>query len=231
MKSQFEIGETVILNNDVMDGLPDRVGERAVVINVLYHSPNYDYDVEFDDSTIAPVKYNELNMLTPVDKKYMDFIFTGNKVNYLDDVEVTIIKCDYLNRKAEIKHEDESCEVVDFMYLGTASDVSKVIESLNIDSLEESPRATKHRKVIEEIHNTFNIKNADYGNSFGEQFNEYGLLSAVIRLDDKMRRLKQLMKQDAQVKDESIRDTVLDMANYAIMTVMELDKEKCNVQR
>jgi hypothetical protein len=39
-----------------------------------------------------------------------------------------------------------------------------------------------------------------------------------------MRRLKQLIKQEAQVKDESIRDTVLDLANYAIMTVMELDK-------
>jgi hypothetical protein len=53
-----------------------------------------------------------------------------------------------------------------------------------------------------------------------------GYLSAVIRLDDKMRRLKQLLKQDAQVKDESIRDTVLDLANYAIMTVMELDNNK-----
>jgi hypothetical protein len=89
-------------------------------------------------------------------------------------------------------------------------------------------RTEKHRLVIEEIHETFKIKNADYGNSFGEQYSEYGLLSAVIRLDDKMRRLKQLMKQDAQVKDESIRDTILDMANYGIMTVMELDNdERC----
>lgn len=86
-------------------------------------------------------------------------------------------------------------------------------------------RTDLHREVIEEIHNTFKIKNADYGNSFGEQYDEYGLLSAVIRLDDKMRRLKQLMKQEAQVKDESIRDTILDLANYAIMTVMELDKK------
>lgn len=83
----------------------------------------------------------------------------------------------------------------------------------------------RHKQLIEEIHNTYKIKNADYGNSFGDQFEEHGLLSAVIRLDDKMRRLKTLSKQEAQVKDESIRDTVLDLANYAIMTVMELDKQ------
>ncbi|WP_425203766.1 nucleotide modification associated domain-containing protein [Priestia megaterium] len=82
-----------------------------------------------------------------------------------------------------------------------------------------------HKNIINEIHDTYLRKNADYGNSFGDQYSEYGLLSALIRLDDKMRRLKQLTKQEAQVKDESIRDTVLDLANYAIMTVMELDKE------
>lgn len=82
-----------------------------------------------------------------------------------------------------------------------------------------------HKKILNEIHDTYKRKNADYGNSFGEQFIEYGLLSAVIRLDDKMRRLKQLLKNEAQVKDESIRDTLLDLANYAIMTIMELDKK------
>lgn len=82
-----------------------------------------------------------------------------------------------------------------------------------------------HKNILDEIHDTYIRKNADYGNSFGEQYQEYGLLSALIRLDDKMRRLKQLNKQEALVKDESIRDTVLDLANYAIMTVMELDKK------
>lgn len=82
-----------------------------------------------------------------------------------------------------------------------------------------------HKKIIDEIHETYQKKNADYGNSFEEQFKEYGLLSAVIRLDDKLRRLKQLNKQDAKVKDESIEDTLLDLANYSIMTVMELRKK------
>jgi hypothetical protein len=87
-----------------------------------------------------------------------------------------------------------------------------------------------HRKILDEIHDTYKRKNADYGNSFEEQFKEYGLLSSQIRLDDKMRRLKQLSKEKAQVKDESIRDTLMDLANYAIMTVMELDKKNEQLQ-
>ncbi len=39
-----------------------------------------------------------------------------------------------------------------------------------------------------------------------------------------MKRLKQLHKHTAQVKDESMTDTLLDLANYAILTVMELNK-------
>lgn len=47
-----------------------------------------------------------------------------------------------------------------------------------------------------------------------------------IRLDDKLNRLKSLAKNPAQVRDESIRDTLLDLANYAIMTVIEMELEK-----
>ena len=47
-----------------------------------------------------------------------------------------------------------------------------------------------------------------------------------IRLDDKLNRLKSLAKNSAQVRDESIRDTLLDLANYAIMTVIEMELEK-----
>lgn len=82
-----------------------------------------------------------------------------------------------------------------------------------------------HSSILNEIKDTYIAKNADYGNSFEEQYKEHGLLSAVIRLDDKMRRLKQLSKNEVKVKSESVKDTLLDMANYAVMTVMELDSE------
>lgn len=84
--------------------------------------------------------------------------------------------------------------------------------------------ANNHKSICDQLNQIYQQKNADYGNSFGEQFKEYGIVSGVIRLDDKMRRLKQLTKQKAQVKDESMEDTLMDMANYAIMTLMELRK-------
>ncbi len=70
---------------------------------------------------------------------------------------------------------------------------------------------------------TYIRKNHDYGDSFGEGFKEFGLMSAVIRLGDKYRRLKSLCKDSAKVKDESVKDTLLDMANYAVMTLVEME--------
>ena len=49
------------------------------------------------------------------------------------------------------------------------------------------------------------------------------MIAAVVRMDDKMRRLKTLMKAEARVP-ETVRDTLLDLANYAIMTAMEVDR-------
>lgn len=83
-----------------------------------------------------------------------------------------------------------------------------------------------HKKILKEIHTTYLQKNADYGSSFEEQYKEYGNVSSAIRLDDKIRRFKQLINNEAKVKGETIRDTLTDLANYAIMTVMELDKKE-----
>lgn len=81
-------------------------------------------------------------------------------------------------------------------------------------------------KITQKMGEIYEKKNTDYGNSFSELFSEYGLTSSCIRLEDKLKRLKRLRTNENQVKDESIEDTLLDMANYAIMTVMELRKGK-----
>lgn len=64
-------------------------------------------------------------------------------------------------------------------------------------------------------------KNHDYGDSFGKSFVEYGMAMPCIRLEDKLNRLKALTKADAEVMDETIDDTLMDLANYAIMTLVE----------
>lgn len=67
-------------------------------------------------------------------------------------------------------------------------------------------------------------KNHDYGDSFGQSFRDYGLLAGLIRMEDKFNRLKTLARGAGQeVVDESITDTLRDLANYAIMTLLEME--------
>lgn len=79
--------------------------------------------------------------------------------------------------------------------------------------------------------NTYRRKNADYGDSFARSLDKYGIVAAFVRISDKVNRLESLMApgRKAQVKDESVQDTLLDLASYAIMASMwvtePIDKE------
>lgn len=83
----------------------------------------------------------------------------------------------------------------------------------------------EHEAICRELTELYKKKNADYGDSFAKTFEEYGLIMSAIRLEDKLQRFKRLMKVTSQVVDESIEDTLIDMANYAIMTLIEIRKE------
>lgn len=87
----------------------------------------------------------------------------------------------------------------------------------------------KHKEVCELLNSTYEQKNKAYGNSFGDTYKDLGIISAVTRISDKFNRLKTLAKnKEINQGDESIADTLLDMANYCIMTYMELQNEnKC----
>ena len=87
-------------------------------------------------------------------------------------------------------------------------------------------KAEKHRQICERLNEIYRKKNADYGDSFGKSFQKHGLYASVIRLEDKFNRFENLITKEVQVKDESITDTLLDMANYCIMTVIELEGEE-----
>lgn len=80
--------------------------------------------------------------------------------------------------------------------------------------------------LLDQIKDTHERKNHDYGDSFTKSMDEFGMTAAAIRLTDKLSRFKSLINSEAKVKDESIEDTLLDMASYAIMTVEYLKKKK-----
>lgn len=85
----------------------------------------------------------------------------------------------------------------------------------------------QHEEICRELTDLYNAKNADYGDSFSKTFAEYGMVAPILRLEDKLSRLKSLHRKGVQqVKQESVRDTLIDIANYAIMTVMELDSQE-----
>ena len=73
--------------------------------------------------------------------------------------------------------------------------------------------------IAQNLVDTLKKKNADYGNNVDKNIDEWGLASLAIRLDDKLNRFKNLIKESntRQVEDEVLEDTLLDLAGYAIL--------------
>lgn len=87
------------------------------------------------------------------------------------------------------------------------------------------------KKITEDMYELFKRKNTDYGNSAHKTYEEFGLISFLVRLSDKLNRAITLNKQDAMVQDEKIEDTLMDMANYSILALIELKKEKEHMEK
>lgn len=66
----------------------------------------------------------------------------------------------------------------------------------------------------------YEAKNSDYGNSFEECCNKFGLVSAVVMMNDKLNKINSLYDKSSMKVDESLVDTLLDLANYAVMTAV-----------
>lgn len=78
-----------------------------------------------------------------------------------------------------------------------------------------------HWTICRDLHDTYKAKNADYGDSFAQVREKYPN-AILIRLNDKLSRLETLMNGAQQhVNDESVDDTLLDLANYCIMELVE----------
>lgn len=74
-------------------------------------------------------------------------------------------------------------------------------------------------KITSDIVDLLVRKNANYGNSFDRQMDEYGMIAAVIRLDDKMSRLRALTKGEPDKVGESVDDTLRDIVGYTLLTL------------
>lgn len=79
-----------------------------------------------------------------------------------------------------------------------------------------------HQEICTNLHDTYKRKNADYGNSFSRLFRKRGWAYAMGHIEEKMERIDMLTKKDPSVVGEGIQDSLLDLANYAILTLMEV---------
>ena len=102
----------------------------------------------------------------------------------------------------------------------------KIEEDMEVRGGIKMDKYEKHMEICKELNQIYRDKNHDYGDSFGETYKKLGIISAVTRITDKVNRLQSLCTNENKVKDESISDTLKDLANYAIMTLIELDR--CN---
>lgn len=82
----------------------------------------------------------------------------------------------------------------------------------------------RHKQICDSLNEMYIKKNHDYGDSVHDTYEKYGITSFLVRMEDKLNRARTLSQKEAKVEDEKITDTLLDLANYAILAILELDK-------
>jgi len=83
-------------------------------------------------------------------------------------------------------------------------------------------RVEQMKKIQQDSLELFTKKNIDYGDAFAK----YGVIGVLMRIEDKIQRSLSITKNGVNlIKDESIKDTLLDLHNYAAMALMLLDEE------
>ena len=118
----------------------------------------------------------------------------------------------YMKYLLVIENEVKVCE-------SNESKIHKILKKINLECLhylvEKLGCSSKY--IIETNKNLFIRKNTDYGNSF----EDFGFLGIMVRLNDKINRMKSLCnKSKEEVNDESFIDTVQDLYNYTLLGLM-----------
>lgn len=99
------------------------------------------------------------------------------------------------------------------------SKTSTTLENLDFDV------TTSFKDIVNNLTLMYEKKNHDYGNTFHDLYKECGFIYAYGHLKEKMNRISSLLTKKAEV-NESMKDSIRDLANYAIMTLVELENSK-----
>ena len=85
-----------------------------------------------------------------------------------------------------------------------------------------------YQYIISNLEETYKAKNSDYGNSVGDTYEKFGDISFLTRITDQYNRILTLADkgETGQVKDEALEDTILDLANYCLLWLVEREYKK-----
>lgn len=98
-------------------------------------------------------------------------------------------------------------------------------DELKFLPVELKAKIDDHKLLCDFLHSLYVSKNRDYGDSMHPLYEEYGLTAFMIMFSIKISRIKSLMAKGS-AKFESLEDSLIDLANYAIIAAVELRAEK-----
>lgn len=85
----------------------------------------------------------------------------------------------------------------------------------------------EYKDLLLQMSQIYHEKRDKYGDNFTKQFKQYGGIVSIIRLEDKLERLKQILLENKKdTLDETTKDTLIDLANYSLMTILSLKETK-----
>lgn len=86
-------------------------------------------------------------------------------------------------------------------------------------------KVKEFKSIVNQMADTYEKKNSNYGDSFGKLFDDLGPVSGLVPLYNKLHRATSLVNGDVN-HFESLEDTLIDMACYAIMNVVEMRRAR-----
>lgn len=90
--------------------------------------------------------------------------------------------------------------------------------------MSDNVRYERLKEIVDKQLELYRKKNSDYGNSFSKTVEKLGFAYALGTINVKVDRAISVYKKGCcEVNDESIRDTLMDLANYSLMTLIEID--------
>ena len=179
-----------------------KVGDKVRVKSLEWYNSNKDEYGEIDRGTILLLK------------KMSEYCGKEFEVSHVYSNEIYLLKWN------EWMWED-------WMFEDNTDNTAKTKRKVDKTDIDIETWIHPFQEITNGLYETYCKKNRDYGNSFDQSLNKFGEIAALTRISDKYNRLCSLITNKGQeVEDESIDDTILDMANYLIMWQMYRKNKK-----